>query len=67
MFKNRSFNVKMVKDQTPTQDVTVGNSIDAVNHMIAETAKPMALAIAYVIGAKTLSEVVLHIAKTKIK
>lgn len=68
MFKNRSIQVKMVKDsETPAYDVTVGDSLDAINQLIAENVKPIASAVAMVIGAKTFSEIAIHIAKTYIK
>lgn len=67
MFKNRAFQVKMVKDETPTYDTTVGGSVDAVNELIATNAKPVAVAALLVIGAKTLSQIAVHAAKTYIK
>lgn len=69
MFKNRSFNVKMVKDTDPvnTYDTTVGGSLDAINELIAKNVKPVAVAVVAVVGAKTLSEILLHTARTYIK
>lgn len=67
MFKNRAFQVKMVKDETPTYDTTVGDTTDAIKELIAESAKPAAVAVAFVIGAKTLQQIAVHAAKTYIK
>lgn len=67
MFKNRAFQVKVVKDETPTYDTTVGGSLDAINDMISSNAKPVTIAVVSVLAAKTLSEIVLHTARTYIK
>lgn len=70
MFKNRSFQVKVVKDPVPevnTYDTTVGGSLDAVNELIAKNVKPVAIAVVAVIGSKTASEILLHAARTYIK
>jgi hypothetical protein len=67
MFKNRSIQMKVVKDETPTYDVTVGDTLDAVSEMIAKNVKPVAVAVAAVIASKTLSEIAIHTAKTYIK
>lgn len=67
MFKNRSIQVKMVKDETPTYDTTVGDTTDAIKELIADSAKPAAVAVALVIGAKTLQQIAVHAAKTYIK
>lgn len=68
MFKNRSFNVKMVKDENPVQpNENFRHNVYALEAAVRDNVKPIALAVSYMIGAKTLSEIALHIAKTKIK
>lgn len=68
MFKNRSLQVKVVKDPTTTfNENNMEKNLYAINDMIAQNAKPIALAASFVIGTKTLSEIVLHITKTRIK
>lgn len=67
MFKKHSIQVKMVKDAPSTTDVTVGDTLDAVNEMIAKNVKPVAVAVVAVIASKTLAEIALHTARTFIK
>jgi len=67
MFKNKHFQVKVVKDDTPTYDTTVGDHTDAVSELIARNTKPIAVATVCVIAAKTLSQIAVHAAKTYIK
>lgn len=69
MFKNRSFNVKMVKDDPALDSECNQAHLDAseINTILTHQVKQVAIAVGGVMVAKTLSEIAIHAAKTYIK